>query len=78
VGELGSVAVFEGDYERAVSLYEESAALFRSAGDKMRLASVLGNLGTVANTQGDYERGRPLIEEALALHREFGAKDELR
>jgi tetratricopeptide (TPR) repeat protein len=77
VGELGSVAVAEGDYERAAELYEESAALFRADGDTMRLASVIGNLGAIANMQGDYVRGRALCEEALALHREVGAKDDI-
>jgi tetratricopeptide (TPR) repeat protein len=71
------VAVGEGDYERAAALYAESAALFRAAGDTMRLASVVANQGAIANMQGDYVRGRELCEEALALHREVGAKDDI-
>ncbi|MDX6398488.1 MAG: hypothetical protein QOJ43_1896, partial [Gaiellaceae bacterium] len=61
----------------AAALYEESAALFRAAGDTMRLASVVANQGAIANMQGDYVRGRQLCEEALGLHREVGAKDDV-
>jgi len=39
------VAEAQGDYRRAVELYEESAAVFRALGDDYAVAAALDNLG---------------------------------
>jgi tetratricopeptide (TPR) repeat protein len=66
---LGLIAYFQGDYERATTLYEESLALVRGLGDDNGIALTLGNLGLVAFVQGDYERALALQEESLTLGR---------
>jgi predicted ATPase/two-component SAPR family response regulator len=60
--------------ERTTRLFEESAALFRQAGDKSGLAQSLAGVGVGALMQGDMERSRALLEESLQLYRELGDK----
>ncbi|HXT36398.1 MAG TPA: tetratricopeptide repeat protein, partial [Chloroflexota bacterium] len=68
----GALAYYQGEYERARSLYESSLSLRRKLADARGVASTLGNLGGVADSQGDYERAWALYEESLALRRELG------
>ena len=67
----GALAYYQGEYERARSLYESSLSLRRELGDTGGVASTLGNLGGVADSQGDYERAWALYEESLALRRKL-------
>ena len=62
-------------------LLEESAKLFRVAGDRHLLALPIDTLGLVALRQGDYAGARTSFEEALALsvaretgHKQFAAE----
>lgn len=73
---LGGVAVFEGEYERATELYEETIPLFRKAGDDRGLMVTLSNLASIANLSGDHARGRTLGEEGLAVARRAGDMDQ--
>src|SRR3712207_7381354 len=63
-----------GSPERTTRLFEESAALFRQAGDKSGLAQALAGVGVGALMQGELERPRALLEESLKLYRELGDK----
>jgi len=68
---LGILALNEdGDAARAASLWKESLALAREAGDTYRIEMTLCNLGYVAVLQGDNERATVLCEETLAFARE--------
>ncbi len=68
---VGYLATIQGDYKRAVALYEESLAAFRKLDYKKGLSAPLRELGVVAYQQGDHERAVRLNEQALALAREF-------
>src|SRR3990172_4024738 len=68
------LAFFQGDYERAAALGEESLALSRKLGDKRGTASCLNILGLEAREQGDYDRATTLLEETLAQFRLLGDK----
>ena len=65
----GVMAFFQGDYDRAEMLWQESLALFSALEDVTGIAYSHGNLGLVADAQGDYERAIASYEEALALFR---------
>jgi predicted ATPase/DNA-binding SARP family transcriptional activator len=69
---LGDGAVYQGDYERARSLYRESAELLRKTGEKDFLAFALRRLGQLALYQGDAGRAAELCRESLALNAEVG------
>lgn len=65
---LGILAINqEGDYVRGATLWEESLALAREAGDANRVGATLLNLGYAALMQADHERAMALSEEALTV-----------
>jgi len=64
------VARYEGDHQRAASLYEESLAIKRTLGDPHSVALSLNNLGEVALDRGDDEQAAVLFAESLALFEE--------
>src|SRR6266699_1898501 len=63
-----------GDSMRATHLLEESLEVWRTVGDKKRIASALSTLGVAAQRQGDYEQATARFEEGLPLLREVGEK----
>jgi predicted ATPase/transcriptional regulator with XRE-family HTH domain len=69
----GILAAGQGDYDRAVALYEESLALYRTLGHRKGMSGPLRELGAVAYRKGDFERAAQLNEQALAITREFGS-----
>jgi predicted ATPase/DNA-binding SARP family transcriptional activator/DNA-binding CsgD family transcriptional regulator len=70
---LGYLAIHEeNDYARGTTLWEESLALAREAGDTYLVGNTLSNLGHPAFMQGEYERAKALSEEALAYAHELG------
>lgn len=69
----GVMASMQGDYDRAVALYEEGMAVYRDLDYKKGVSASLRGLGVVACEQGDYERAARLHEQSLALARELGS-----
>ena len=69
----GMLAGGQGDYDRAIELYEESLALYKNMGHTKGASGPLRELGVVAYHQGDYERAVRLSEQALAMSRESGS-----
>jgi predicted ATPase/DNA-binding SARP family transcriptional activator/DNA-binding CsgD family transcriptional regulator len=70
---LGYLAINEeNDYARGTTLWEESLALAREAGDTYLVGNTLSNLGHLAFMQGEFERAKALSEEALAFAHELG------
>jgi predicted ATPase/tetratricopeptide (TPR) repeat protein/DNA-binding XRE family transcriptional regulator len=69
----GMLASGQGDYDRAVELYEESLALYRNMGHMKGASGPLRELGVAAYHQGDYDRAALLSEQALAISRESGS-----
>jgi predicted ATPase/DNA-binding SARP family transcriptional activator/DNA-binding CsgD family transcriptional regulator len=71
---LGYLAINdEDDHARGATLWEESLALAREAGDDYSVGMSLTNLGHVALLQRDFERVKALSEEALAFADELGS-----
>ena len=66
------------DVESTLPLLQESAALFREAGDKRELISTLSGLEQVATyLQGEYEQAATLAQECLILAQELGSKPDI-
>ena len=61
-----------GDYDRSVTLFEESLALGRELGHKSGVADGLCNLGEVLTSQGEYAGAYPLHAESLKIRQELG------
>jgi predicted ATPase/DNA-binding NarL/FixJ family response regulator len=71
LSQAGWLAIYEGDYRRAVALLDEGMALFEEQGDKSGVAISLFHLGHMALHGGDRERAKALALEAEALHSEL-------
>jgi non-specific serine/threonine protein kinase len=70
LGGAGWMLLWGGDYRRAISLLEESIALFKELGETDEAAISLAYLGMTAVRQADEEHVPSLREEAEALRRE--------
>jgi predicted ATPase/DNA-binding SARP family transcriptional activator len=75
IGELGAVAIAEGDLDRAAALYESALPLYREQETKGRLGVALSNLGAIANLRRQPDVAAGYFEEALHLQRLEQADD---
>jgi predicted ATPase/class 3 adenylate cyclase len=69
---LGSLLFWQGEFEHAVKLLEDSLELFRVEGDRRQVAEVANTLGNATWALGDEKRTRSLREEAVRLGWELG------
>jgi predicted ATPase len=60
-------------YEQTDRLYEQSLALFASAGDELGMAVVRDRLGLSAVQRGDTAAAQPLLAESLKTFRRLGS-----
>lgn len=67
---LARTAHFSGDFEPALSLYEQTIQLQEKLGNWYAVAGATGNRGMMYSRQGDLERGQRQVETALRLCRE--------
>jgi len=70
----GLLAWRQGDYGRAMALYEKSLALARELGDQKGVAMALHGRGLVTTWQGDFDAATALFEESLEVSRKLGDK----
>jgi predicted ATPase len=69
---LGRLALFQGDYDAARVLFEESLAKQRELEDENGIAFSLANLGNVAHGEGRYEDAERLLEQGVKGFRKAG------
>jgi tetratricopeptide (TPR) repeat protein len=74
---LGEVARHQGNYERAVPLYEESLTLIREVGDEWLILYPLVNLAAVRRHLGDYEQAAAYLKECLLRSRDLDFKEAI-
>jgi tetratricopeptide (TPR) repeat protein len=74
---LGTIALEQGAYARAVARAEESLALFQEMGAPRGCALALTLLGDAARDRGDHERALARYAEGLALLRHGRAAGEV-
>jgi predicted ATPase/DNA-binding XRE family transcriptional regulator/tetratricopeptide (TPR) repeat protein len=70
LGSLGGQARMEGDYPRAIDLFERAIAINREAKDKRGIAANTGNLGFAHYHRGDFKRMKTLLSESLLIDQE--------
>jgi tetratricopeptide (TPR) repeat protein len=72
LGELGWIALQDGDRVRAEALCKEALELARSTGDARTISGQLNYLADVHSARGDHAGALAAHEEALALRRSLG------
>jgi tetratricopeptide (TPR) repeat protein len=68
----GDVYLRKGDHSRAKKIYEESANILRTFGDKASLGYPLRRLGYLALEQNEIPSARKYLQESLTLNQEVG------
>jgi class 3 adenylate cyclase/tetratricopeptide (TPR) repeat protein len=66
---LGVDAYFEGRWDEALALYEQSRAARERAGDLVEMGTAANNVGEILSDQGHLERAEALFQEALDIWR---------
>jgi tetratricopeptide (TPR) repeat protein len=66
------VHMWQGNYERARELYQQSLDIFRKFRDQRGIAFSLHNLGIIELNQDNYERARELYQQSLDMKRKLG------
>jgi non-specific serine/threonine protein kinase len=67
--DAGTLAQNQGDFERAMRLYDEGLPARRAAGDERGTAQTLRRMGDVALRVGRYDEAEASYVESLALYR---------
>lgn len=68
----GTAKNFQGDWESALQLYQQSLAIGREQGDSQGVAVCLNNMGNIFKNQGDYEKAIDCFFESLRLREDLG------
>lgn len=61
-----------GDYDRAIELFRESAAIAERIGDERLVAYGLSGMGLIEHYRGNVESSRTYLEQSLQVHRKIG------
>jgi len=75
LGNLGSVYLYEGDYEAALRVLQEGLDLSRKLGHKRKEAGILNMLGSVYDHLGQDSRSKACYEDSLRIAQEIDAKN---
>ena len=65
IGNLGDLALEQGEYSNARALTEGSLALFRQLGDERKIVERVVELGIIASRQGRSKEAETLLREGL-------------
>jgi tetratricopeptide (TPR) repeat protein len=68
----GAMTRWQGHYEQAIEIIEESVAIWRKLGQKPGLARALNSLGAANYDHGNFERAKICDEESLLYYLETG------
>jgi tetratricopeptide (TPR) repeat protein len=74
---LGGVYQRQGDFNRAISTFEQSRQISEEQGDERGLAMVLNSLGSVYQRQGDFNRAISTFEQSRKILKEQGDERSL-
>jgi predicted ATPase/class 3 adenylate cyclase len=69
---LGNLVFVNGDARRAIALYEEALAIFRTVGDDEGINIALASLAIGRTTLGELTAAQAAAEEGLAVSRRIG------
>jgi len=72
--ELGKLYHLQGDYDEAMSCYEESLKAKEKLGDRAGISSSLHQIGIVHQQRGDYDKALHYYEKSLKIKEELGGR----
>ena len=67
----GALERDQGNYERALPLFQKGLALYQETGDRWGIAATLNGMGDMAHQRGNYEEASESYEAALVLFKEL-------
>lgn len=66
----GTLAAQQGEFDRAIELYNKSLVIREGLNDKANIASLLSNLGIIAGYQNELQKSYDLYKESLDIRRQ--------
>ncbi|HWE62484.1 MAG TPA: tetratricopeptide repeat protein, partial [Chloroflexota bacterium] len=75
---LGVLAQIQGDFARALAIYEQCRQMWRDLGDTWSVATILVNIGDAASALGEGERAGDCYRQSLIMRRDLGDRDGVR
>jgi Tfp pilus assembly protein PilF len=69
---LANLALYQGDYPAATSLYEQALEIKREIGDRKGEGGLLNNIGIISLEQGRLGMARCCLDQSLVISREVG------
>lgn len=73
----GKLAIAQGDYAEATTLWETSLAVYQHLGDAEGMASTLNFLGVAALYQGEQVKAEQLLTQSLALRYQLNNREDI-
>lgn len=68
-GNLGTVFISLGEYDKAKEYLEKALAIRIKIGDKQGEAAIYSNLGTVFKRLGEYDKAKEYREKTLVIRK---------
>ncbi len=75
LNELGNVALYQGEYPKALDYYQQALDLAKANNDLWQLSRTFSNLGTIKDLTGNYAEAEALHKESLSLKETLDDKD---
>jgi tetratricopeptide (TPR) repeat protein len=72
LGQLGTLAMKQGDLNEARKRYLEAVSLFQRMGEEQSASMMWGSLGLLAKENKDWDEAEKCYKEAMALHEKLG------
>jgi len=73
--QLGNVAYFRGDYDRALEEYRKALEILEELGNRAGMASSYHQLGIVDQERGNYDEALAWYRESLEIKEELGNRE---
>lgn len=71
---IGQIYSNQGQYEKALTLYQQALAIYKEIGNRLGEAITLNNIGQIYDNLRQYEQAIKFHQQALAIYKEVGDK----
>ncbi|MCP4130002.1 MAG: tetratricopeptide repeat protein [bacterium] len=74
---IGIIEQKQGNWDKALSYYNDSMKIYENLGDKSSISINLHNIGTIDQQKGNHERAITFFQKSLKINEELGNKSSI-